>query len=66
VLRGGDGAVRDEKIDRDAAANGWMPCAGCADDYAPPGEDYCSKCFHAPFGPAWEQDQMDRMSGGGW
>jgi len=58
--------MRDEQSDKEAAENGAMPCMGCADDYAPPGEDYCFQCFYAPFGPAWQEEQMDRMSGGGW
>lgn len=56
--------MRDERSDRDAADNGCMPCVGCADDYAPPGEEFCFQCFHAPYGPAWEQEQAARFEGG--
>ena len=41
-------------------------CEGCGEEDAPPGEAFCSSCFLAPYGPAWEQEQMDRMSEGGW
>lgn len=58
--------MRTVESDRDAAENGCLPCAGCPDDYAPPGEDYCFRCYCAPFGPAWEDEAMDRMMGGGW
>lgn len=54
--------MRDAASDRDAAANGCLPCAGCPDDYAPPGEDYCFACYHAPYGPAWQEEQEARFA----
>ena len=56
--------MRTPESDRIAAENGAMPCVGCPNDYAPPGEDYCFQCYHAPFGAGWEREMEDRMMGG--
>lgn len=56
--------MRTPESDRIAAENGAMPCVGCPNDYAPPGEDYCFQCYHAPFGAGWEREMEERMGGG--
>lgn len=56
--------MRTPESDRDAAENECLPCVGCDVDYSPPGEEYCSRCYHSPFGPGWEAEMEARQMGG--
>jgi hypothetical protein len=44
--------------------NEYGICATCRKDYSLPGQDECSPCYLAPFGTAWELEQMERMQEG--